>query len=459
MSAKYESIMEFIKTEIKTGNLKPEEKIPSIRQLSNKFKCSNTTIITAYSRLEKENIIYSKPQSGYYVTKKLTYSSCCCDKNDGSINFDSGSPSKSVLPYMDYKACVNEAINIYGNDLFSYTHPSGFIPLRQTLEKIFRKDGFNVNYKNIYITSGAQQALSILCNMPFPNNNDVILVEQPTYNLMLGLLEITNSKVMSIERSFNGIDFNKLEEIFKTKNIKFFYTIPRFHNPLGTSYSSEEKKHLIELAEKYDVYIIEDDYLTDLETNINAKSLYALDCNSRVVYIRSFSKTYLPSIRIASVVLPEILLKTFEKFKVFYDLNSCLTSQGALDISLNNGMFNNHIETIRKIYNDKMNVLKDTLNRLDTDNLNFHIAKTGFFSFIKLPQHVKASQLINNLRYKNICVRNGDRSYLPQYKTDNSIRISLCRVSQEEIKLTLPEIINEINNLTAINHSDSIDLL
>ena len=118
-----------------------------------------------------------------------------------------------------------------------------------------------------------------------------------------------------MNRKFNGIDFEELERKFAYDNIKCFYTMPRFSNPLGISYSNDDKKQIIKLAEKYDVYIIEDDYLGELEIKNNVYPMYYSDISSRVAYIKSFSKTLLPGLRIAAVVLPKVLRNTFEEYK------------------------------------------------------------------------------------------------------------------------------------------------
>jgi DNA-binding transcriptional MocR family regulator len=102
--------------------------------------------------------------------------------------------------------------------------------------------------EDICITSGSQQAINILCSMPFPNGKENVLVEQPTYKGVLKALETTKAPVLGIERKFNGIDFEELEGKFACDNIKCFYTMPRFSNPLGISYSNEDKKQILKLA-------------------------------------------------------------------------------------------------------------------------------------------------------------------------------------------------------------------
>ena len=142
----------------------------------------------------------------------------------------------------------------------------------------------------------SQQAINILSRLPFPNGRSNIIVEQPTYQGMLQCLRQNGITAIGVSRGFNGLDFNALERSFKNDLVRFFYTIPRFSNPLGLSYSQDEKTKILSLAEKYNVYIVEDDYIGDLESNQKCTPIFALDMSERVIYIKTFSKVLLPGV-------------------------------------------------------------------------------------------------------------------------------------------------------------------
>ncbi|MGV2686889.1 aminotransferase class I/II-fold pyridoxal phosphate-dependent enzyme, partial [Clostridium perfringens] len=108
--------------------------------------------------------------------------------------------------------------------------------------------------ERIVITAGAQQALEILTKLPFPGGHSAILVEQPSYNNYLQLLESEGVPVIGLTRTAAGIDLQALEGHFRSGHIKFFYTMSRYHNPLGTTYSAEQRKAIANLAAKYNVY-------------------------------------------------------------------------------------------------------------------------------------------------------------------------------------------------------------
>ena len=131
--------------------------------------------------------------------------------------------------------------------------------------------------------------------------------DRPTYYRINKLIKDQDLPYQSISRTPKGIDFDQLETIFKTGKIKFFYTIPRHHYPLGHSYSKQEKEQILALAKLYDVYIVEDDYLGDYDPHFSP-SFHYLDASDRVIYIKSFSTSLFSALRITSMVLPQALL-------------------------------------------------------------------------------------------------------------------------------------------------------
>ena len=346
MDSKYKQIVTHIKELIGTGRLKSGNRIPSINELCNEFNCNKSTIIRAYDELQKEHLIYSVPKSGFYVIEK---SSTNIHGNNSAADFSSTSPAVHLLPYQEFQHCIDQALISYKDSLFHYSNTQGLAGLRKVLKRHFENDQIFTGEENIFLTSGAQQALNILSLMPFPNGKRNVLIEQPTYLGMKKSLELNNITAIGIARDAYGIDMNQLERIFQNDDIKFFYTMPRFQNPTGFSLSNEQKRQIANLAEKYDVYIVEDDYLGDLENDSKSDPICSLGFNHRIIYVKTFSKVLLPGIRLCALVLPKILSNTFMKYKVCSDYMTNTLSQGALEIFIRSGMYNNHIKNTKKI--------------------------------------------------------------------------------------------------------------
>ncbi len=429
---KYIELYNQMRQEILSSVFKPGMKLPSIRVCAKNYGFSNSTVINAYEKLEKENLIYSASKSGYYVldTNKLNN----FHSNNNSIDFTHAYPSNEILPFKDFQACLNQAVDVYKEELFTYSKSQGLKGLRQVLEKYLQNYQIFSSSGNIFITTGSQQALFLLTLMPFPNGKKNILLEQPTYAGMLKSIELAGKTALGIERTEKGIDFERLENIFRNDDIKFFYIVPRFHNPTGYSFSNEEKKKIVYLAQKYDVYIVEDDYLADLELNSRIDSIYSFDQTSHTIYIKSFSKTMLPGLRIGIAIIPDLIGNAFERYKYFNDLNTSVLSQGALEIYIKSGMLNNHIKKVREFYKKRMGVLKMACEKTLPEKVKYSIPNTGFSTVMELPENIQAENLAERLKRKNVYIMPAQKMYLPSFYRENIFKITICNISEQQIE-------------------------
>lgn len=439
--SKYNKIVNYLLGKIAKNEIKIERKMPTIRELAVLFQCSQGTVVRAYTELQQNHIVYSIPQAGYYLVNR---SKAAGGININSINFASASPDENILPYRDIQHCLNQAIDKYRQALFNYSPAQGLPSLIDVMVKYLQDYQIFTNSANLYITAGSQQAINILSMMPFPNNKTDILVEQPTYNGILKLLETCSVPVLGIARSFNGIDLGELEKMFATNNIKFFYTNPRFHNPLGTSLSKSDRQHIIKLADQYDVYIVEDDYLSDLEMQNNSYSMYCADWCSRVIYIKSFSKILLPGLRIATVVLPPTLVKCFAAYNKWMTLGTSVLSQGALEIYIHSGMIKTHRKRIRKIYAKKMELLKQKVNSVDILHIRWHVPESGFFACGEFLNNADVGQLISKLNEKNIIIHSIVENYLGAYYNQRILKLSVSTASFNNIEDGVAILLDEI---------------
>ncbi len=436
MRKKYELVIEHIEKLIESERLKQGDKLPSIREISSRFNCSKSTVIRAYQELENKHKIYPVDKSGYYLADKINEI-----KKESIIDFSELMPDPNLLPYQQFNQCINIAINRYKNNLFNYSDVEGLSSFRKSLVKHFLDYNIYTKEEDIFITSGAQQALNILTQMSFSNDNDTILVEQPTYPLMLQLAKLHHQKIIGIKRDKNGINLDELENIFKNEKIKFFYMMPRFHNPLGSSLSENDKQKIVELAKKYQVYIIEDDYLVDLNHNKKSLPLYYYDLNDKVIYIKSFSKTFMPGIRIGAVILPRLLQSTFIEYKRCDDLSTSVLAQGALEIFINSHMYKKHIEKIKREYQKKIECIKDILK----ENVNQYIVNipsNGFVIWFQLKPCIKVNTFIHRMKKKNIIIGDTNKYFIEESQ-ENSFALCVSKLSINEIKEGMTIIMNE----------------
>lgn len=176
------------------------------------------------------------------------------------------------------------------------------------------------------------------------------------------LVKRQNLSYETINRNLDGIDFNLLEEHFKTGQIKFFYTISRYSNPLGLSYTASEKEKVAQLAKQYNVYIVEDDYMGDFSDSKNLPIHY-YDTQNQTIYIKSFSMALFPGLRLGSLVLPPNLKTTFLSHKGLIDYDTNLIMQKALSIYLDNGMFKKNIKKLKDLFQQNMAKSQETIEK------------------------------------------------------------------------------------------------
>ena len=326
--SKYQAVVSFLKKGIESGKFPTGSRLPSIRQLSQDFHCSKDTIQRALLELRHEQYLYAKPQSGYYVLEQGPHQDLEIEVTD-----------EHASAYDDFRLCVNETLIGRENYLFNYyDNQEGLEELRQSVHQLLFNQALYCKPDQLVLTSGTQQALFILSQINFPSQGEEILVEQPTYHRMNRLLVAQGLTYRTIERRIDGIDLDELEKQFKSGKIKFFYTIPRFHYPLGHSYSDQEKRAILDLANQYGVYIVEDDYLGDLDPR-KGQTFHYLDTEDRVIYIKSFSTSLFPALRITALILPNALKEAFVASKNILDYDSNLIMQKALSLYIDSQLF------------------------------------------------------------------------------------------------------------------------
>ncbi len=434
---KVQMVKKYILEEVNAGRIARGQRLPSCREVALLLNVNKITVNKAYAQLEEEHEVYSIPRGGFYLVDYRDKSSIVKKQIDFSIV----KPDEKLIPYREFTHVINKAIDIYKSNLFVYEQSFEPSNLKETLKLHLEREGIYTSSEDIIITNGAQQGISLVLQTVFHNNNKKMLVEVPSYNLVLKLAKYLGIEMLGIERKNNGYDFKKMEEILKNKDIAAFYVIPRHHNPTGYSLTEIEKKKIVELCNKYNVLIIEDDYLSELGDKKTAMPIYYYDVNRCTVYVKSFSKTFMPGIRIGAIILPKYLVNEIAKFKYISDLNTSKLPQVALDLFIKSGMYEKHIKKVRKAYENKLRKASEIFKSLSPQELIWNVPKNGIFIWLVLPEHVKASMLEQELKARDIIIDSNNKFFLNDImeKEDypnnhNCVRLCISSVAYENIR-------------------------
>lgn len=425
-----------------------EDKLPSIRSLAKHLGVNNVTVVSAYKLLEQEGYVYSIKGSGTYVKRlpiaeDLSYTaegdmelmvSGILPIAKGSINFASISPTPDLFPIKEFKQSLVEVLDRDAGHAFLYPEITGYEPLRESISK-FLLDNYNtiVDKDQILITSGGQQGLDIVAKSLI-SPGDVVFVENPTYSGALAQFKSRGAKIVGIPVEEKGIDLDLLKSYVKRYKPKFLYIMTNFQSPTTYSYEEEIKKEILGLASENNFYVIEDDFLTDLYYEDCLKTpLKSIDAQNQVIYIKSFSKIFMPGVRIGFVTLPNPLFKEIIKAKHTTDVSSSGFLQRAFDLYLRKGYWKSHIDNIKSVYGEKYKIVVRELGRLTKYGLSYVEPKGGLSFWIKLPKDLDALELYDECCEKGLAIIPGKVFFVDQSIYSNYIRISFGAVDNDSI--------------------------
>lgn len=449
---KYIQIYYHIKHQIDKNIIKDGEKLKTVRELSKLLHVNNVTIVNAYRKLESEGYAVSKPGNGTYAKRRESflklnrqYSSfikrMSVEMMKNYIDFSGESTSSFFLPVDRFKSVLNEILDRDGANALIYQDLIGYKGLRNSINNCFW-DG-NININNILIVSGAQQGIDVV-SKALLNVNDNVIVEKPTYNGALSVFRWRRVNIFEIEVNDKGIDIEKFEEVLKKHKIKLFYTMSYFQNPTTISYSKEVKEKILYLAEKYDFYIVEDDYLSELifDSNIKYNSFKSLDKFNRVIYIKSFSKIFLPGIRLGYLISPGKFCEVIQNSKINTDIATSSLMQRALDIFLERNYWGENLKILKDLYKKRYDFMNDYMNEVFNGVASFKSPGGGLNFYIKLNDNIiiNSFDLFKMCKKEKVAVTPGGIFYKNPDEGKRFFRLNYSQTPEDKIKEGLNKI-------------------
>lgn len=457
---------------IQTHELEPGSALPSIRKLAGYLGVNNVTVVSAYKHLETTGLVTAKKGSGYYIKEKnipihsphvisqpikqMTSQHLHLSKNQ--INFATATPDASIFPITAFKYYLNRVLDRDQGFAFGYHESNGYEPLRESLATyLWRNQKLDVSPNAIQIVSGAQQGIDII-GKALLKSGDCVLAEDPTYTGAIAVFKSRDVLIKGINLELDGLNVSELENTLLHHRPKLLYIMTRYQNPSTISYSESKMKRLIELAELYDFYIVEDDSMSELcyEPQPSSTSLKRLDTNDRVIYIKSFSKLMMPGLRIGFIIVPQTIATVVMNAKHHTDISSSGLIQRTVDLYLREGQWDEHINQMRVIYKQKYDLMRSQLEELKSLNVSFHNPGGGLHFWLKLPNGILASDLYENCLKQSLMIVPGtlfspeDDQHLNQY-----IRLSFAACTEEEVIRGLAILKQTLSSMLRLSNSNT----
>ncbi len=436
------------------------ERLPSIRRLSDTLNVNPATVVAAYRILEREGWVAARAGSGVYVADRPGNGVDSLDSAieelgastlldlergrirlpAGGINMAAGTPSPRLFPVSEFRSLMDEVLERDGGWAFDYQESSGWAPFREALRDYAETAlGIRVSIHDIQVISGAQQGIDLSAKALL-RNGDRVIVERPTYRGALSVFWSRGSDTVCVDLTSQGMDMQELETRIQVHAPRLVYIISRYQNPTTYSWSAGALEKLLDLAEKYNFYILEDDLLSDLYYGSapEPSCLKAMDRRERVIYIRSFSKVLMPGLRLGMLLVPSPLRSAFEAAKRATDIATDGFIQRAVELYLRRGYHIPRLQFLRDYYGA---IYRSVTREIDTHlvplGLRYLPPEGGLHLWLSLPDHLTGSQVHSAALEAGLAlipeaVYGNAESASAERRPDNHIRLSIATLEKDD---------------------------
>lgn len=363
MKPGYHDIYTRYRDNITRGVLKPGDKVPAIRVLAEELKVARKTVETAYAILTGEGYLVSQGARGTRVNPDLllpghnapaeqatgTLPESLISQRERSGFLRPGIPALDSFPYKKWLLLAGQATRSMRQEEMLNPPVLGWYPLRQAIARYLNiSRGLSCTAEQVLITSGYSGSLRLILDT-LASRSDKVVFEDPGYFMGQQLLKRIVPRLHTVPVDRSGMDTGYL--LRHHHDARFAIVTPSHQSPLAVTLSLPRKQQLLDWASQNEAWIIEDDY--DGEFHYTRKvlpSLKSLDQHDRVIFMGTFSKTIMPSLRMGYVVMPASTVAAFTDCADIVASGQPILTQKILTAFLNEGHFFRHLKKMRALY-------------------------------------------------------------------------------------------------------------
>lgn len=444
----YEYLYKQIKEDIINYKLSAGDKLPSKRAFAKHLNVSTITVENAYAQLMAEGYIYSVAKSGYYVSditpakvssERRSYSIEIADNGEAeryTADFVSNSAVNESFPFSIWAKVMRETLSDRADKLMVNSPSVGVAELRNAIaDYLFQFRGMNVDPNRIIIGAGTEYLYGLIIQLLGFDKRYAL--EDPGYRKISKIYRANKVDCVHIPLDESGVNVQSLEK----SGADVLHISPSHHFPTGIVTPISRRYELLSWASKSkDRYIIEDDY--DSEFRLSGKpipSLQSIDVLEKVIYINTFSKSLTSTIRISYMILPESLMRIYEKKLSFYSCTVSTFEQYALAKFIKDGYFEKHINRMRNFYRSQRDSIMACIKKQPGFNkVRIKEEHSGLHFLLSVDTQLSDEEIISRAREKGINI-----SCLSQYyhdkndSTGHTIIVNYSGISAEGIEMAI----------------------
>lgn len=356
---------------IEQGEWTAGMRLPSTRNLALELGIARNVAIDAYEQLIAEGYLCSRTGSGTYVAEGIDSELMIrqplshfdfpeTQDQDDLIDFEVGTPDLRSFPKHLWAKYLKSSAEDASSSHYHYGDVFGEPELRVEISRyLYRTRGMSCSPEQIMVVSGSTEGISLIANV-FRSSYSTICLEDPTIDFTQKIFHNHGYQIQPIAVDGSGM---KVQDIQTFDQDHLLLLTPSHQFPSGSILSIHRRQNAIRLVERFDSYIIEDDYDGDFRLKgVPIPPIYALNPD-RVLYIGTFSKSLAPGLRMAFVVLPSPLVERFRTVREEWNIRTSSIPQIALARFIRDGRFDRHIHRMKRVYRSRRHVLIQALKR------------------------------------------------------------------------------------------------
>ena len=366
----------------------------------------------------------------------------------GIISFAGGAPAPELFPKDELAKIARDILSEKGEEALQYGITEGYAPLRKWVTERLKKDNIGTQDDDYIIVSGGQQGIALAAKSLI-NDGDGVCCELPSFIGGLNCFRSYNAEIFGVPLLDDGIDIDAFEKLLKEHaNIKILYTIATFQNPSGITASLEKRKKVLELAEKYDFLIFEDNPYGELRfAGEDVPTMKSMDTSGRVVYFGSFSKILSPGLRLGFVCANKLLMERMIICKQVSDVHTNVLSQMIAYEFFQRYSIDEHIKNLREVYGRRCKLMMDAMDKYFPKCVKHTTPEGGLFLLCTMPDGYDSREVMKKALEKGVAFVPGNATMIDDKKSYPIFRMNYSNASDEEIEKgikILGEVLHEI---------------
>jgi DNA-binding transcriptional MocR family regulator len=471
----FRQIVRHIQEMIRSGALPEGFRLPPERRLAEALGVNRSTVLNAYRELKALGLVDAHVGRGTAILRppdpppakvgvpwRQLFRDSVTRAHDPAIadvlalterrdviSFSIGLPAPEHLPLDTIGRLTTELLRDVGPPLLLHCPTEGHTPLRELLASWVMARGIQARTSDVLVLSGSQQGLDLVARV-FIDPGDVVVVEEPTYLGALQTFRVAQARIIGVPVDGDGMRTDILASVLEHHRPKLIYTLPTYQNPSGAVMSIDRRRHLLELASRWNVPILEDDPYSELRYEGDVlPSLKALDEEERVLYQSTFSKVLFPGLRVGYMVVPPVVLRQLVLAKQGADLHASSFGQHLLERFVREGHFTSHLECVRKEYRQRRDSMTAALEQDRSVALEFERPRGGFYIWCNIPSRIDQAALLANAANRGVVFLPG-RAFFAAEPQGNFLRLNFSHASEEAIAVGIRRLLDTIAEAAAL---------